>query len=423
MTTNPSSSIENMNSKLDLVAIEQYSQQYADKLCDGFFNNNETIGGQQLLGLSNVQQVNLLVISRLFSQWQTETAKLKSPYFDFDNEEVKQALQNFMNTVSQHISIQRVNYQPLLQDAVINTLVLTLNPHHYFDELLRDQPDFVLKNEVLAKLDKYTRLNQFITHGLVERMGDQEQVYVTQAISWLNEICVNEDLFEDNEPILAQFSEIVPITKDELLKKTPQASNTAGMSFFDMALGDSNVPTNTPPVATPNPKVVVPVEVPVTKPYVSPVIAASVGEVVAPVVEEVKEEGYEIRVSTPPPATINKEIVGGTFNDSFTNEKPTFNESLKQTEQPLTLAEKSAKGKIESISKAIALNQQFVFINNLFHGDQEAYNSAISELDQCQTLEAAKELMNRKYAPKYLWRMSAENADALYDIVRRRFAV
>ena len=149
-----------MSNKLNLSAIEKYSKNYAAKLCDAFFSSNSVISGKQILTLSSVQQVNLLTIKSLYEKWQAETQRLRSPYFDFNSDEVQQALKVFMNTVSQFISVKRENFEPLLIDSVGETLVLLLEPQTFYKELMRDLPNFKFSQTNIAPVSKYILINK-----------------------------------------------------------------------------------------------------------------------------------------------------------------------------------------------------------------------------------------------------------------------
>ena len=94
-----------MDNKLNYSAIEVYSVAYTRKVMNSFFGMEESINGKQILSLTNLQQVNLLIIKNLFEKWNKETSKFRSPYFNYDSEEVKKALENFMNVLSNNITI------------------------------------------------------------------------------------------------------------------------------------------------------------------------------------------------------------------------------------------------------------------------------------------------------------------------------
>src|SRR5690349_3837995 len=107
-----------MDEKISLEAIARYSEAYSDKLMHGFFSSRDKITGSEILALSNIQQVNLFVIRELFKAWKEETRKQKSAYFDYDSPDVKEALTTFMSVLSNHISINRNDFSPLLKKGV-----------------------------------------------------------------------------------------------------------------------------------------------------------------------------------------------------------------------------------------------------------------------------------------------------------------
>jgi hypothetical protein len=101
-----------MDEKISLEAIAQYSDTYADRILKGFFTSKEKITGSEILSLCNIQQVNLFVISELFKTWREENKKLRSPYFNYDQPEVKEAMENFMMLLSKNISIDQAHFAP-----------------------------------------------------------------------------------------------------------------------------------------------------------------------------------------------------------------------------------------------------------------------------------------------------------------------
>jgi hypothetical protein len=386
-----------MAAKLNLSAIEDYAKRYAEKLCDEFFARNTTINGQQVLNLSNIGQVNMFVVAELFDKWKRDTEQFKSPFFNFGNDAVKEALQGFMNTVSQNISIKREDFEPLLTGATQKTLGLLLDPEQHFDGLIRDMPDFQLTASDLKQITKYTRIHKGIPQSISERMAGQESVYVSQALSWLSESIENGTL-EDTDKYWEQFSSKIPVGKDDFIKKpeyiappapavVEETGNKMSMttSFFDF---DDEDDKETP----------------------------------LPTVESIKKTVAEVapaEVPTPTPVPTHEL----TLNDNFSNELPTVNDILKRETSTETYAEYfQNKMPVASIADAVSLHQKFTFIAKLFDGDLNSYNAAIAELDQCLTFGEAKNIMNRKLAPKFNWIMAAEEADEFLDLVNRKFA-
>src|SRR5690606_15407912 len=123
---------DSMDNKLNYNSIEAYSAAYTKKLINSFFSMEETINGKQILSLSNINQVNLLIIKNLFQKWKKETGKLQSPFFDYDNAEVKKALQHFMNVLSNNITIRKNNFEPLLKKSVTDAIFLIFSPYVFY---------------------------------------------------------------------------------------------------------------------------------------------------------------------------------------------------------------------------------------------------------------------------------------------------
>lgn len=376
-----------MSNKLDLAAVEQYSKRYAAKVCDEFFSRNDAINGQQIMNLSTVGQVNLFVVSNLFSKWQAENARLRSAYFDFENETVQQALKVFMNTLSQYISVKREYFEPLLKEATAHTLVLLLDPKQYFEGMLSDLPDYRFTKEQAKQWSKYTRLNKFVSMGLENKFENKEVVSNSEANIWLNDLCEGAT-FEEPDKYLSLFSAKVSLEKDSFFEPDKPS---APKSFFDWE-PEEMVAEKIEPIVSP--KVV---EVPVAKPIIFE--------------EKIPEKQGIVA------AIKSNEIP---LHEKFANDEATLNDSLKK-EEPDSLAEVLASKPLESIPAAISLNQKIMFINQLFHGDAVAYTQAIMELEECKHFDEAKSLIIKQYSPKYLWKMSPDEAEEFVEIVRRRF--
>ncbi len=385
--------------KLDFQAIERYAKQYAAKVCDDFFNRNNTISGQQIMKLSNVAQVNTFVIGDLYETWKSNTESFKSPYFNFENEEVKAALQAYMNTVSHHISVDREHFEPLLVNAVKNTIGLLLDPSKYFDDFVRESPEFTLTKDRIVTLAKYTKINSVFAKGLKDKIADENHVYVTTALSWLNELA-NHHEFESPDKYLEMLNATLAFKRDEFYKKIATvvapsaASPRLTQSFFDVDHEEEEIE---PEVDTPTAP-----EEEDHEPL--PTVAA--------IQAQIDKEGTPADIRIP-----------SKLNDAFTDELPTVNDLLRKEviSQGTPLSDLAFNRQIKSIADAISLNQKFIFIGKLFEGDVNAYSKAIEDLDRCTSYLEAKNIMNKVLAPKFNWVMAAEEANDFLEIVGRKF--
>lgn len=403
-----------MPNKLNLSAVEKYAKAFAAKVCDDFFGQKNAIDGKQILTLSTVQQVNLLTIKSLFEKWQGEAQRLRSPYFNYENPAVQDALKQFMNTVSQYISVKREHFETIFSDATAETLVLAIEPEIYFKEAMRDLPNFKLTKESLQGLSKYIQINKFVLDKVSEKLGSQEFVFANQGMNWVEEICKTSTL-EDSEKYLSKFAEILPIP-DELIEKEPakaihEPQPTASASFFDQEL--SNIVKASEPVIEPAKaveKIIPKIEETVIEApkIVEPIVEAKP----EPIVEAPKI--VEAVIPEPPKPKEDERL-----NDKLNDNTETINDKMVRNEK--TLLEVHQSTKIGNITSAISLNQRFLFTNNLFAGNIQAFNHALDELELCKDFGEAKELLLKKYVPKYLWDITSAEAEEFIDIIKRRF--
>jgi len=399
-----------MSNKFNSSSLAEYSKSYARRLVGDYFANHTFISGADLLKLSPVGQVNLFTLNSLFDKWRAETDRLRSPYFDFEHPEVRQALQVFMNTVSQHIAIRREHVEPLINEATKKTLVLLFDPRHFFDEALRNQPDFMLTADAARQLTRYTQINKFVPAAIEERMKGKEVTYVNQALNWLDEILTQRAReLEKPDTYLALFSEKVLLDPAVLLRKTlpdllhtPAAAPAPNRSFFEADMEMA-------PVASPAPT------------------AASVTAEAGPATQSSAGGGPlfldDSRHIEPAAPSMQPSQASVRIDSTHhTPEVPTTEDS-EEPSGPPTVGEAFYRAPIESIAKSISLNQKFMFINQLFNGNAGAYNQAIDELDRATSYEQARDLISYRYAAQYLWDMSSDEVATLIDILKRRFAV
>ncbi|MEO6284845.1 MAG: hypothetical protein ABIN80_18360 [Dyadobacter sp.] len=366
---------DNLNSN----ALQQYAARFTTTVLNDVYRAQDVITGAGLLKLTPVRQVNLGILNRLFEEWKNNAAAFRSPYFDFSNEEVKNALEDFMNTASQHIAVKRADLEPLLSGSVKEALKLLLAPASYFEERIRATPDSEFTHEKAEQLVKYTHIHRGLAEAMLGRLTDSgsDAVYQTQAVSWLYELKDNPDLIDDTDQFLVQFSDIFPVNLNELKivesKVTQTSSKHESKSFFDSAF------TELEPVA---PKSNVP--------RVEPA-SALISEIVA------KTHASE----------------RDSLNNRYKVELPTPTEDKSYGSVPV---------KMESIAASIPLGQRFMFVNQLFSKNSDHFEKAIYELDTVKSYQEAENLIWHRYASKYAWDVNGEAVTALLAIVKRKFS-
>ncbi|WPP53341.1 hypothetical protein [Catalinimonas niigatensis] len=219
-----------MESKLKKEAVKQYSKAFSDKICRQAFQQKGKLNGQDILTLTSIKQINLFVIKELFVHWKTEVERLKSPYFNYEAEEVKSALASFMDIVSQNILIDHSHLRPLLEKAVEDTLYLLLAPYDYYYLLLTHSDRSSWTVAELEEVLKYVRINRSLLERLVSRCHQESlpSISISRVSELFNHVFdqLNEPP-EDTEPYIKQFNEQLPLNMEELFSNIVEPKSVA----------------------------------------------------------------------------------------------------------------------------------------------------------------------------------------------------
>jgi len=213
-----------MEEKISLEAITKYADAYAEKVLDGFFASKEKITGPEILKLCNVQQVNLFVVREIFKSWKEETRKLQSPYFNYDLPEVKEALENLMTLLSNHISISRNNFGPLLKKAVGQALLVVFDPYDFYSMVITGK-DNKLDVGPFRQEIKYLKINKAPLEKMLQKLDEKgvTEISGNEAFSILD-LILEEVSFtpEDVEGYLEKFSSVIPLDATKFYVSKPE---------------------------------------------------------------------------------------------------------------------------------------------------------------------------------------------------------
>jgi len=218
-----------MDEKISLEAIALYSDAYAEKVLKRAFASKEKIDGREILTLCDVQQINLFILRELFKAWKEEFKKLKSPYFDYENSDVKGALENFMSVLSKNISISRQHFAPLLKKAVSQTVLVVLDPYDYFSMLISG-PNNKMDVHTFREEIKYLKINKAPLEKLLERLEEKKIKEITgnEAFAILDQILEEVNFTPDDvEDYVNKFSSVELLNPEKFyFKKLPDPIKT-----------------------------------------------------------------------------------------------------------------------------------------------------------------------------------------------------
>lgn len=346
-----------MDEKISLEAIAQYADAYSEKVIKGFFSSKEKITGTEILSLCNVQQVNFFVVSELFKNWREENKKVKSPFFNYENPEVKEALENLMTLLSQNISIDRAHFTPLLKKAVNQTLLVVFDPYDFFSMIITG-PNNKLEVVPFREEIKYLKVNKAPLEKMLQKLEEKgvKEISGNEAFSILDQI-LEEVSFnpEDVEDYHAKFSSVVPLDPNKFYVSKPPEPEPPKVVKSEPVAQKEKAPA--PPVTKAN------------------------------------------HVAMPPPSTAS-------VNDSHSNRqgRPSIVNNFQR---------------IKKIKDSLTINQKFMFTKVLFHGDFELFSEAIDHLDKLDTMKAAVRYIEDEHASG--WDHESEEFHEFMELVEKRF--
>jgi hypothetical protein len=88
----------------------------------------------------------------------------------------------------------------------------------------------------------------------------------------------------------------------------------------------------------------------------------------------------------------------------------------------LDLASSLNEAPVRELKKAIGVNDRYVFINELFRGDEVMYERSIKTINNFRILPEAEYWMERELKIKLGWDDTSDASRRFYNLVRRRFS-
>ncbi|OGX84001.1 hypothetical protein BEN47_17000 [Hymenobacter lapidarius] len=405
-----------MNDKYSLAKCAQYGRRLAARLCDQHFGSQPTatLDGPAVLKFTPIRQINLLVIRQLLGQWQAETARLRSPYFDFEAAPVQAALAQFMNVLSRHISLSRATFEPLLAQATADTLGIVADPGGSFERLLLGPAETVTLASLRDNL-RYIDTDKAFFQEFVESLPASKELsrdFIVHRFELYH--AANYKAHQPMQRLASELSALLPLTTADLLEDGPVST--------------ANTPAAAPPAAPAAEQTTVPTKKPIEPAPASPPVAV-------PTFVSTPAAGTPepLPVAAPEPAILTAssvfqqpaaEVSAIPLHEKLKAAQPTtalLAETLRATAATVPLAERSSP-KVETLREAISINQRFSFINELFEGENMEYHAAIQHLDTLSTADQARSYVTGHLSQRYEWGRKEEHVNKLLKLIERKFA-
>ncbi len=231
-----------MSYKLKPESVDDIVKDVANKILSETFSQADKVDGEKLIALTNSRQVNSFLIRSLFHQWRNEVEQLESPYFDFKHEKVKDALKQFMNVLSNHISIDQSHLGPILLMALKDTILISFTPELFLDEVLNrsDKPQDLKKQLKYIKTHRDAfkalcdQIDEFDTQPSVKETFTKlssDHFESVDAKAFVEKLDLNSRLddlfdFEEEKPVVEESKPIEKITESDV-----STSNTINDQF------------------------------------------------------------------------------------------------------------------------------------------------------------------------------------------------
>jgi hypothetical protein len=418
--------------------IQKYAERLTNELCRQFFVNKAFISGPEILSFNSENQLNLLIIKNIYLNWQKETLKLKSQYFDYEEEDVKQALKTFMNKLSNHIKVYRYDFEPLVSKSIADFILLAAAPQDFFTKESEALASPKIQLSLFKEFGKYIKVNRFVidqvvrdieVSGYTETFGGETIRFIIKA---LNE---NPDKVESPEVALKGLQEQLPFEVTDFVS-IPKPLVTRP-SFLDQPKPEVEkepefIPVSRPAFLDETPVVEKPVEATpvVTFEPEEPALPEQITEVEEPeTISDFQTNTYsepveEVVVNEEPPqpdyqpsnaSHSQKEVA------EMAKEPITLNDTLRNSEQRTLVDALQVKTSTVPFKTLIPLHYRFTFINSLFAGNQQAWAEAVEKIDAADSYEEAIAMLRSTFAGTFNWDKEEDNVAILFTYVERKF--
>lgn len=360
--------------------LESYSKEYAHAVSDRFFNGRQFITGQEIIQLTGSTQVNFFIIKRLFELWQEELAKLKSsPYFDYRDIAVHDALTQFMNVLSRRIKVERAHLEPIIRVAVEQAIQVAVNPVSFYQNEIKKAPSGKI-NEFIRENKKYYKWNDRVISFLIDKAGFGHDPEAYHRAIYANYQVIKDSL-ESTNMLLATLGDVKAFNLDLYL---PQVDSTHSVYQTDQDELASLEPSFLGDLEK------VAIDTPTPEFKADPVVEKSNPTSIAPVRNTSYSSGVRL-------------------------------DSSKLKAQFATESYKGMKGIIGELSESLALNQRFMFTKELFDGNADLLRHALKSIDEAGSFDKAVEMVNSRFVAELGWDTDSEAVWEFMRLIYRKF--
>ncbi len=135
-------------------------------------------------------------------------------------------------------------------------------------------------------------------------------------------------------------------------------------------------------------------------------------------VEDEEKEEEEALIPTLVMHDTSKEVFE--LNDVMHQETKSFNDILKQDKREV--GNSIVETPVKDLRKAIGINEKYLYINELFQGDENMYERSIKTINSFTVFPEAEHWIRRELYTKLCWINDNQTVKQFDQLIRRRFA-
>jgi hypothetical protein len=133
--------------------------------------------------------------------------------------------------------------------------------------------------------------------------------------------------------------------------------------------------------------------------------------------EDTGKDFFDPMVEIPTLALKQQEV-----NETISSQQESVNDKLKNLSAHKEVGNKIKEGPIKDLRRAIGINDQYLFINELFRGDQTMYERSIKTINGFNIYAEAELWIKRELKLKLGWNESSDVVQLFDQLIKRRFA-
>ncbi len=360
--------------------IQEYADKFTVKICDAYFSQRKYMTGPEMVQLTPSIQVNFFSIKSLFEAWQKELEKMKSnPYFDYRDNAVHEALKEFMNILSRSIKVERKDFEPLLKNAVVESIHLALDPVAYFEKEF-DKKDPSQLNIYLKENKKYFKWHAELIQNIIDRAGlAHTKEAFKQALNQNFERL--GDQLEPAEKLLDTLNAVIILELPKLFENPSETVSSGPVVETETAVEKNSSK------------------------------------------EEIFSQNLEPENDHLQESVLQESSTAPLLNNSNYKVVPSEKalDPLKIWSRFETEEYSIMKGTIKDLADSIGINQKFMFTKVLFDGNPDLLSHALKSIDQCESFGDAINLLNQRYVGELNWDQNSDELNEFLQLVFRKF--